>query len=98
MNLAEKPSPAFCQTADLTRSGILASAQSHLRLFDSETIRRLTDTSSLMCQSSYRGAPMSLYIIVPPLRLSAYRPILRLWLSTLILAMTQRTTLPKNAH
>jgi type IV secretion system protein VirD4 len=41
------------------------------------------------------GEPMSLYIIVPPLRLRAYRPILRVWLSTLILAMTQRTHPPK---
>jgi type IV secretion system protein VirD4 len=38
---------------------------------------------------------MSLYIIVPPLRLTAYRPILRMWLSGLILAMTQRKTPPK---
>lgn len=36
------------------------------------------------------GARVSLYIIVPPSRLVAYRPLLRLWLSGLILAATQR--------
>jgi type IV secretion system protein VirD4 len=41
------------------------------------------------------GEPMSLYIIVPPFRLTAYRPLLRIWLSGLILAMTQRKTRPK---
>jgi type IV secretion system protein VirD4 len=41
------------------------------------------------------GAPMSLYIIVPPSRLVAYRPILRLWISGLILAATHRATPPK---
>ncbi len=38
---------------------------------------------------------MSLYIIVPPMRLSAYRPLLRMWLSGLILTMTQRKTPPQ---
>ena len=41
------------------------------------------------------GKPMSLYIIVPPLRLSAYKPLLRAWLSGLMLALTQRKTPPK---
>ena len=38
---------------------------------------------------------MLLYIIVPPLRLTAYSLLLRMWLSGLILAMTQRKTPPK---
>ena len=38
---------------------------------------------------------MSLYIIVPPFRLTAYRPLLRIWLSGIILAQTQRKTPPK---
>jgi type IV secretion system protein VirD4 len=86
---------SFLQTADLTRSGILSTTQTHLRLFDSATIRRLTDTSSFDVAAFIEGKPMSIYIIVPPLRLNAYRPVLRLWLSGLILALTQRTSLPK---
>lgn len=82
-------------SADQTRSGVLASTQTHLRLFDSDMMRRLTDTSSMDINALVAGEPMSLYIIVPPFRLSAYRPILRVWLSSLILAMTQRTTSPK---
>ena len=39
---------------------------------------------------------MTLYIIVPPLRLTAYRPLLRLWLSGLMLAITQRKSPPEN--
>jgi type IV secretion system protein VirD4 len=33
-------------------------------------------------------------IVVPPLRLTAYRPLLRMWLSGLILSLTQRKTPP----
>ena len=36
------------------------------------------------------GKPMSLYIIVPPVRLAAYGPLLRMWIAGLILAMTLR--------
>jgi type IV secretion system protein VirD4 len=87
---------SFLQLPDQnTRPSVLGSVQSHLRLFDSDLTRRLTDTSTIDIDALLAGEPMSLYIIVPPLRLSAYRPLLRLWLSGLILAMTQRKTPPK---
>jgi len=38
---------------------------------------------------------MTLYIIVPPVRLAAYRPLLRMWLSGLILLLTQRRHPPE---
>jgi type IV secretion system protein VirD4 len=69
--------------------------QTHLRLFDSDLTRRLTDHSTIDLDALVAGEPMSIYIIVPPLRLSAYSPLLRIWLSGLILAMTQRKTQPK---
>jgi type IV secretion system protein VirD4 len=78
-----------------TRGGVLASVQAPLRLFDSDEVRRLTDTSSMNVGDFIAGAPMSLYIIVPPARLLAYRPLLRLWLSSLILAMTERKSPPR---
>jgi len=87
---------SFLQLPDQnTRPSVLASALAHLRLFDSDLTRRLTDASSIDIDALIAGEPMSLYIIVPPFRLSAYRPLLRLWLSGLILAMTQRETPPK---
>ena len=78
-----------------TRGGVLGTIQTHLRLFDSEMIRRLTDRSSIDIGALVAGEPMSLYIIIPPLRLTAYRPVLRMWISSLILAMTQRKKPPK---
>ena len=87
---------SFLQLPDQnTRPSVLGTVQSHLRLFDSELTRKLTDTSSIDIDALVAGEPMSLYIIVPPFRLSAYRPLLRLWLSGLILAMTQRKDPPK---
>ncbi len=78
-----------------TRPSVLGSVQTHLRLFDSDLTRRLTDTTSMDLEGFVAGKPMSLYIIVPPFRLSAYRPLLRMWLSGLILLLTQRKSPPK---
>lgn len=86
----------FLQLPDQnTRPSVLGTAQSHLRLFDSDLTRRLTDTSTLDIEALIAGEPLSLYIIVPAFRLSAYSPLLRLWLSGLILAMTRRRDAPK---
>jgi len=87
---------SFLQLSEqATRPSVLGTTQTHLRLFDSDLIRKLTDTSTIDLDALIAGEPMSLYIIVPPLRLTAFRPLLRMWLSGLILAMTQRKTAPK---
>ena len=78
-----------------TRPCVVGTVQSHLRLFDSDLTRRLTDSSSMDVDALIAGKPQSLYIIVPPFRIKAYRPLLRMWLSGLILAMTRRKAPPK---
>ncbi len=78
-----------------TRPSVLGTVQSHLRLFDSDLIRSLTDTTTIDLDAFLEGKPMSIYIIVPPLRLAAYRPVLRMWLSGLIMLLTQRKSPPK---
>jgi type IV secretion system protein VirD4 len=87
---------SFLQLPDReTRPSVLSCALAPLRLFDSDLTRRLTDTTSIDLDALIAGEPMSIYIIVPPLRLTAYRPLLRTWLSGMILAMTQRAAPPK---
>jgi type IV secretion system protein VirD4 len=78
-----------------TRPSVLGTVQSHLRLFDSDLTRGLTDTTTMDLDGFLAGKPMSLYIIVPPYRLNAYRPLLRMWLSGLILLLTQRRNPPE---
>jgi type IV secretion system protein VirD4 len=78
-----------------TRPSVLGTLLTHLRLFDSDLVRKLTDTTTIDLDALIAGEPMSLYIIVPPFRLTAFSPLLRVWLSGLILAMTQRKTPPK---
>jgi type IV secretion system protein VirD4 len=71
---------SYLQLSDLnTRPSVLGSALARLRLFDTDLVRRLTDTTSFDLDAFVAGEPMSLYIIIPPLRLNAYRPLLRMW-------------------
>lgn len=87
---------SFLQLSDnQTRPSVLGTVQTHLRLFDSDLVRRVTDTTTIDIDAFIEGKPVSLYIIVPPTRLTAYRPVLRMWLSGLILALTLRKTKPK---
>jgi type IV secretion system protein VirD4 len=79
-----------------TRPSVVGTVQSHLRLFDSDLARRLTDTTTIDLDALLAGKPMSLYLIVPPYRLEAYRPLLRLWLSGLLQLVSLRKKAPKN--
>lgn len=79
-----------------TRPSVQASAQHHLRLFDSQLVRRATETTSFDIDALIAGKPMTLYLIVPPHRLHAYRPLLRAWLTGLIMAFTTREAPPQS--
>jgi type IV secretion system protein VirD4 len=74
---------------------VAALLRSPLRLFDSELVRRVTGSTTINLDALIAGEPMTLYIIVPPARLTAYKPLLRAWLSGLLYALTQRDRLPE---
>ena len=75
---------------------MLGTAQSNLRLFDSELVRRLTSTTTIDLDALMQGDDVSLYITVPPARLEAFRPILRTWLSGLMFGFMQRKRAPRH--
>ncbi|MCA3641242.1 MAG: type IV secretory system conjugative DNA transfer family protein, partial [Methylobacterium sp.] len=52
--------------------------------------------TSFDLQAFIDGAPMSIFIVAPAYRLSAYAPLLRLWLSTLMSALMTRKQVPKH--
>ena len=53
---------AFLQLPDKeTRPSVLGTIQTHVRLFDSQLVRRVTDTTSFDLDAFIAGKPMSLY-------------------------------------
>jgi type IV secretion system protein VirD4 len=77
-----------------TRPSVQSSASQHLRLFGSPSVRRATDKSTFCLQDVIDGAPMTIYIIIPPTKLESHRSLLRLWLGTLLMVLTMRRTQP----
>lgn len=79
-----------------TRPSVIASTTQYLRAFDSALVRRLTTTTSLDIDGLIAGKPMSIYFIVPPTRLQAYRSLLRSWIASLLFAFSQRDRVPEH--
>jgi type IV secretion system protein VirD4 len=79
-----------------TRPSVLGSTQQHLRLWESDLIRKLTSSTTFDLQALVDGAPMSIYLIAPPLRLKAYAHIIRLWLNALLSVLMTRRSKPRH--
>lgn len=82
---------AYLQLPDReTRPSVLGSTQQHVRLWDNELVRKLTERTTFDLDAFIAGEPMSIYIIVSPMRLEAMAPLLRLWLGALMAALMTR--------
>jgi len=79
-----------------TRTSVLANTIEFLRLYDSERIRSLTDTTTIDLDELVAGKPITIYITVPPYRLSAYSSVIRLWLNGLMNLICTRETVPEH--
>jgi type IV secretion system protein VirD4 len=83
------------QTADVTRSGIIATAQAYLRIFNSEKVLSTLDSSSFSLNEFRLGKePITIYIQIPAAYLESHASLIRLWVGTLMKAITSRTSAP----
>jgi type IV secretion system protein VirD4 len=85
---------AFLQTTDITRSGILATAQAYLKPFLSPRMAGALGNSTVELQDIVEGGPLSLYMILPPDKLKSHRALLKMWVGTLLKALLSRTHQP----
>ena len=86
---------AFVSTTEVTRSGILATAQSMVRVFASRKVQHATDETSFPVEAVRDGDPMSLYLVVPPSKLRSHAALVRCWVATLMGIITSRRTRPE---
>jgi type IV secretion system protein VirD4 len=85
----------FINIADVTRSGILSTAQSCVRVFASEEVNAATSTTDFSLADFAAGKPMTIYLIMPPYRLRSHSALLRCWVSALLSIVTRRTARPE---
>ncbi len=89
-----RPLAAFLQTADITRSGILVTAQNSMRMFSQPAIRKVTRGNDISLQDLRSAKPMSIYICIPPHAISAYGAILRFWFDLMLATLLERSSIP----
>jgi type IV secretion system protein VirD4 len=80
--------------ADTTLAGILATAQEFVDFLRGPLLHQATASSSFDLDDVTRGAPLSIYIVLPPHMIESHGRILRLWISVLITAVTRRRSKP----
>ena len=84
----------FLCLPETTRGCVLSSTVEHLRLFGSATVNRCIRTTSCDLDALLAGDPISIYVIVPPYRMAALRPLLRLIVSSLLNFLFMRDASP----
>ncbi len=95
LNKASKQEIAsFLQMPEITRGGVLATADSYLKPFLSERVETALAKSSFALNDVRDGKPLSIYLIVPPDKLQSHKALLKLWVGTLLKAITSRTNAP----
>ncbi|MFG2064499.1 type IV secretory system conjugative DNA transfer family protein [Micromonospora sp. NPDC048871] len=74
----------FLQREDVTRSRILTHLTSHLKTFANPQVQGSVSRSSFSLSEMRAGAPVTVYLMVPPERLATHAPLLRVWVGTLL--------------
>ncbi|TWU04525.1 type IV secretory system conjugative DNA transfer family protein [Stieleria varia] len=80
---------------DVTRGGVLATAQSYVKSLMSPAVAGTLSETSFSLQDVVDGKPLSIYLIIPPDRLVSHRPLMKLWIGTLMKAILSRRHRPK---
>jgi len=85
---------SFLQMPDMTRGGVLATAESYIKPFLSERVEATFAKSAFPVSDVVEGKPLSIYLILPPDKLQSHKALLKLWVGTLLKAITSRSEAP----
>ena len=80
---------------DKVRTSVLSVAQQHTRIFTSEGVQRAVAATSFDLEKVRTGAPLTIYVVIPPTKIVSHGALIRLWLSTLLGVITERATAPQ---
>ena len=78
-----------------TRKCIRSTACSYVSVLGSEQVVETLRSSSFRLQDVYDGKPLDIYIVIPPDKLESHKALLRLWVTTLLITIMRRTTMPR---
>jgi len=95
--LSKQNISSFLPITEQTRSGILSTAQSYLKVVNSDSALRSLSRSTISLDSVRKGDPMTIYIVIPPDKLESHGALLRLWVGALMLTVMGRKRRPKRS-
>jgi type IV secretion system protein VirD4 len=81
--------------SDRTRSSIFSTASSHLGFAKSEAVHDSLSDSTISLDDITEGAPLTIYLVLPPDKLRSHGKLLRLWIGVMLAAIARRRTKPK---
>ena len=83
-------------TAEIkVRASIISTAQNHMECFRGTQVQNAISNSSFKLDDVTDGKPMTIYIVIPPDKLSTHAQLLRLWIGVLMTAITRRRKPPE---
>ena len=80
---------------DRTRPCVRSTATTYVKALGSADVARTLEASSFDLQDVVDGKPLTIYLVIPPEKLESHRALLRLWIGTLLTAVTSRRRLPR---
>jgi type IV secretion system protein VirD4 len=95
--LSKQNISSFLPITEQTRSGILSTTQSYLKVVNSDSALRSLSKSTISLDAVRKGEPMTIYIVIPPDKLESHGALLRLWVGALMLTVMGRKRRPKRS-
>ncbi len=95
--LSKQNISSFLPITEQTRSGILSTTQSYLKVVNSDSALRSITRSTIDLDALRDGAPITIYIVIPPDKLESHGALLRLWVGALMLTVMGRKRRPKRS-
>lgn len=84
-------------TADTTIGGIVSFAQEMLDFLRGDRVQASVASTSFDLKQVTTGAPLSIFLVLPPHMLESHNRLLRLWISTLMACITRRRARPRHS-
>lgn len=78
-----------------TRTSIFTTASSHLGFVKSMAMQEVLANSTISLDDITDGAPLTIYLVLPPDKLLSHGKLLRLWLGVMLGAIGRRRTRPR---
>ncbi len=86
---------AYLRLADVTRTGIEATAAQQLRMLAGEGVRRCIRGDSMKPGMLTEGRPLTIYLVIPPERLASHASLVRILLTAMLQRMLRRKNKPE---